>query len=530
MQTAPVTPSHDQGSNVGSASHRRVASAAAVIGLGNILSRGLGLLRDVVITFFFGATGSTDAFVLARTVPSLLYDLLVGTVSTAAFVPVFVQHARDERQLWRLVSAVFSLAGLAFVSLAALLALFSEQVVGVIGTGLGSDDQRALAANLMRIALVSIVFQGLAGVLTAALYAQNRFALPAFATATYNIGIIVGVAVLADPLGPQALAVGLVLGALAQFLLQASGLAPFWRAYRPRIDPADPGVRRILALAGTVAAGMVVTAAGQLIDRNLALRLPEGNLSSMDYATRIVQLPLGIGGLAVSFAILPTLARFNDGRRESMVQYREALLFGLKLVLLLMLPAFFILAALSQPLVGLLFEHGKFSPQDTERTATIFLFYSPMLPLTAVDYLLINAFYARQNARTPVIVGVVCVFIYLGVALATVGVLQARGLALANAVQNSSHALILLFLLRRSMPGLRLVSALLPFLARVIPSAALVGGLVLVAWPVLGALGRLPGLIVAGGLASLVYVVLLQALGVREIRAVFSLVRARVAG
>jgi putative peptidoglycan lipid II flippase len=528
MQTAPVTPSTDQGSNVASGSHRRVASAAAVIGLGNILSRGLGLLRDVVITFTFGATASTDAFVLARTVPSILYDLLVGTVSTAAFVPVFVQHARDERQFWRLVSVVFSLAGLAFVTLAAVLALFAEPVVAVIGTGLGSDAQRGLAVNLMRIALVSVVFQGLAGVLTAALYAQNRFALPAFATATYNIGIIAGVLLLAAPLGPPAMAVGLVLGALAQFLLQASGLAPFWRAYRPRIDLADPGVRRILALAGTVAAGLVVTAAGQLIDRNLALRLPEGSLSSMDYATRIVQLPLGIGGLAVSFAILPTLSRFNDGRQESLAGYREALVFGLKLVLLLMLPAFFILAALSQPVVALLFQHGAFHAADTDRTAAIFLFYSPMLPLTAVDYLLINAFYARQNARTPVLVGVVCVFIYLGVALATIGTLQARGLALANAIQNSSHALILLFLLRRSIPGLQLGSSLLPFLARVIPAAAVVGGLVVVGWPFLSVLGGLSGLIVAGLGASLVYAALLQVLGVPEIRALFALVRARL--
>lgn len=531
MQTAPVTPSHDQGSNVARATHRRLLGAAAIIAVGNVLSRGFGLLRDVVIAFTFGATASTDAFVLARTLPSILYDLLVGTVSTAAFVPVFVQHARDERQFWRLVSAVFSLAGLAFVSLAAVLALFAEPLVAIIGTGLGSGDQRLLAVNLMRVALVSVIFQGLAGVLTAALYAQNRFGLPAFATATYNVGIIVGILLLARPLGPQAMAVGLVIGALAQFLLQASGLAPFWRAYRPRIDLADPGVRRILALAGTVAAGLVVTAASQLIDRNLALRQPEGSLSSMEYATRVIQFPLGIVGLAVSNAILPTLSRLNERTQASVAEYREALVFGLKLVLLLMLPAFFLLAALSQPVIGLLFEHGgAFQAIDTQRTAEIFRFYSPGLPLTAVDFLLINAFYARQNARTPVIVGVVCVFIYLGVALATVGVLQARGLALANAVQNSSHALILLFLLRRSMPGLRLVSALLPFLARVIPSAALVGGLVLVAWPVLGALGRLPGLIVAGGLASLVYVVLLQALGVREIRAVFSLVRARVAG
>src|ERR1700736_3376772 len=145
MQSAPVTPSENQGSNAGSGSHRRLVGAAAIIALGNILSRGLGLVRDAVIAFTFGATASTDAFVLARTVPSILYDLLVGTVSTAAFVPVFVQHARDERQFWRLVSVIFSLAVLAFVTLAAILAVFAEPLVALIGTGLSSDDERILA-------------------------------------------------------------------------------------------------------------------------------------------------------------------------------------------------------------------------------------------------------------------------------------------------------------------------------------------------------------------------------------------------
>jgi putative peptidoglycan lipid II flippase len=126
------------------------------------------------------------------------------------------------------------------------------------------------------------------------------------------------------------------------------------------------------------------------------------------------------------------------------------------------------------------------------------------------------------------VVGVVCVFIYLGVALATIGALQARGLALANAVQNSSHALILLFLLRRSLPGLRLGPALLPFLARVIPAAALVGVGLLLAWPFLVPVGGLVGLVVAAVLASVVYTALLLALGVTEVRAVFALVRARL--
>jgi putative peptidoglycan lipid II flippase len=529
MQTAPVTPQSDQRSSESSgATQRRVASAAAVIAFGNILSRGLGLLRDVVIASTFGATGGTDAFVFARTIPQNLYDLLVGNVTTAAFVPVFVQHARDERQFWRLVGAIFSLAALAFVTLAVLLAVFAEPLLTVLGPGITSEDQRALAITLMRIALVSVIFQGLAGVLTSALYAQNRFALPAFATASYNVGVIVGVLLLAQPLGYPALPAGLILGAVAQFLLQASGLRSFWRVYRPHIDLRDPGVRRILALAGTVAAGLVVTIIGNLIDANLALHLPAGNYTSMQYATRIIQFPLGIVGLAVSFAILPTLSRLNPGAGGSLDEYRDALVFGMKLVLLLMLPAFAIIAALSQPLVAVIFERNAFQPADTARTAAIFLFYSPQLPFTALDLLLINAFYARQNARTPVLVGVVTVFVYLAVALLTIGPLEARGLALANAVQNSSHALILLLLLRRSLPGLNLGSALVPFLARVVPANALVLVALLVAWPALSHLGGLIGLVAAGLLATVLYAAALLLLGVSEARAAVSLLRARL--
>src|SRR5215469_5825897 len=112
-----------------SPTHARVASAAAVIAFGNVLSRGLGLLRDIVIASTFGATAGTDAFVFARTIPQILYDLLVGTVSTAAFVPVFVQYSTDRRQFWRLVGAIFSLAGLAFVLLAVGAAVFAEPLL-----------------------------------------------------------------------------------------------------------------------------------------------------------------------------------------------------------------------------------------------------------------------------------------------------------------------------------------------------------------------------------------------------------------
>jgi putative peptidoglycan lipid II flippase len=504
-------------------SERRILGAAAVIGLGNVLSRGLGLVRDAVIAATFGATTGTDAFLIARTLPTILYDLLVGSVSTAAFVPVFVQHARDERELWRLVGTIFSLATLAFVVLAAVLALLAEPLIGIIGRGFSSAEQRELAVTMMRIALISVVLQGMAGVLTSALYARNKFSLTAFATAAYNVGIIVGILVLASTAGVLAMAFGLVIGAAAQLLLQAAGLASFWRAYRPRIDFADPAVRRILVLAGTVAAGLLVTIAGQLIDRTLASYLPAGSVTMMDFATRVIQVPIGVIGLAASFAILPTLARFSHGPDASQAGYRDALVFGLKLVLLLMLPIFTILAALAQPVVAVLFERGAFAPEATARTAEIFLAYSPQLPLTAIDLLLINAFYARQNARTPVVVGVICVFLYLAVALLTIEPLGAVGLALANAVQNGAHAVILLFWLRRVLPGLRLGSALVPFLLRTVPAAAACGALAWLVFQALAPLGHLVALVVTSALAALAYALLLMLLRVPEARAALSL-------
>src|SRR6185295_3185121 len=204
----------------------------------------------------------------------------------------------------------------------------------------------------------------------------------------YNAGIIVGILLLAQSVGVLALAFGLIIGALAQFLVQAFGLREFWRVYRPHLDLGDPAVRRILTLGATVAAGLLVTIAGQLIDRTLASSLTAGSITLMEFATRVIQVPLGIVGLAVSYAVLPTLARFSTGPESNLAAYRDALLFGLKLVLLLMLPIFAIVAALAQPLMALLFERGAFVAADTTRTAAIFLAYSPMLPLTAVDYLL----------------------------------------------------------------------------------------------------------------------------------------------
>jgi putative peptidoglycan lipid II flippase len=282
-----------------------------------------------------------------------------------------------------------------------------------------------------------------------------------------------------------------------------------------------------------------VTIVGIVIDRNLASGLSEGSLSVMNYATRLIQFPLGLVATATSFAVLPLLSKHAsalatavaDGRADAQAAegYRETLRFGAKIVLLLMLPATVGLMVLREPLVQLLFERGRFGELETARTALVFLAYAPQLPLTALDQLLIVAFYARKDTRTPVLVGVATVLLYLMSALLLIGPLGVVGLALANAIQNSAHGVILLILLERS--GARLLDGQFwLWTGRVALASVGVGGAVWLAesWLLAGVTGAamLGGLllVLAAG-AGVVYLLLLELLGIHDGRQVLQLVR-----
>ena len=522
---------------------RSVAAAAAVIALGNVVSRLLGLVREQVMAALFGATGATDAFVAASTVPQMVYDLLVGGAISAALVPVFVDVADDDERLGTLVSAVLTLVALALVAVGLVLGVAAPLVVGLLAAGFDAAQQ-AEATTMVRVMLVAVVLQGMAGILMAVLYARRRNALPAFAVAVYNGGVIGGALALHQVLGVYALVVGVLLGAAGQVALQLPGLRRV--RLRPRLDVDRPEVRAICRLYLPVVLGMVVTIVGIVIDRNLASRLAEGSLSVMNYATRLIQFPLGLVGTAASFAVLAPLARHAgalaargpDAAEADLAEdrraYRDTLLFGTRLVLLLMLPAMAALMVLSEPLVRLLFERGRFGDLETARTARVFLAYAPQLPFTALDQVFIVAFYARKDTRTPVLVGVATVCLYLVSALLLIGPLDVAGLALANAIQNSAHGLILLALLERAGIGV-VTPELGRFLVSVVLATAAMGvvlwfatGLLL---PTSGGTGPLIlSLLALGAMAAIVYVAALELLGVRDARAVAGTLLARACG
>jgi putative peptidoglycan lipid II flippase len=376
---------------------------------------------------------------------------------------------------------------------------------------------------MVRLLLPAVIFMGLSGLITALLYARQRFLLPSFTTSAYNLGIIAGALLLTQAFGPYGLVVGVLLGALLQVLLQLPGLRDM--AYQPILDLRHPGVQRILKLYAPVALGIGFSILGTLLDRNLASRQGPSTLATMRYATTLIQFPLGLVAAAVAFAVLPTLSRQAAARDEE--AFRATLAMGLKVVLLLILPATAGLAALATPITALIFERQAFGAADTAATARALLFYLPGLPAAALDQVLLFAFYARNRTLAPNLVQGAAIGIY---AITAVGLLLTTqlgffALILGNSAQWISHALILLVLARGlvRLRGLRLSEALLKC-----GGAAL--ALLLAAGWLAAALpgGSLIRLVVAGGAGAALYFSLCLLLRVEALDFFVAALRRRV--
>jgi len=278
----------------------------------------------------------------------------------------------------------------------------------------------------------------------------------------------------------------------------------------------------------------VVTIIGVVVDRHLASGTGEGNLSAMQYATKIVQLPLGIIASALGVATLPTLAR--HALEPGLEQYKAVLSRGLKFALLLILPMTVAVLALNNQILAVVYQHGQYTAQDRHLTAVALYLYAPQLPFAAIDYLLIAAFYALRNTLVPAMLGVVGVCIYLAVALSLVGRLGFPALVLANTLQNSLHGIILFVLLRRQLGSLRgytLAQSALKLtvagLAMAVVAVGFTAGLDHVA-ALSGLTGQLLQLAIAGGAGLAVYVGVVTAMGVDEMRLARTMLQSRLPG
>lgn len=440
-----------------------IAKAAGILSLGNVASRALGLVRETVKADLFGASPEVSAFVVAAQVPTIIYDLLIGGLLSAALVPVFSDYASPEkrRELWHIFSIVVSLAVVILSLVVVLLELFAPQVAWVLGGGFDAQLQ-AVTTKMIRIILPAVLFFGLSGMVTGLLYTLKRFTYPAFGAAIYNAGIITCALLLADKVSIYSLALGILLGAMLQLAIQLPDLRDVRFAFS--LDLSHPALRRIVGLYLPVVLGLVISQIGIAIDRNLASRTGGESIAWMQYATRLIQLPIGLVSAAISLAILPTLSQYGSTEpseqdpvsnlQSPISNFQHTLALGLKMVLVAIIPAAIGLFVLAAPIVALLYQHGNFDTYDTVQTTLALRYYLLGLTFAAIDLPLVFAFYARKDTLTPALVGVLGVVVYLILALSLIRPLGMIGLILANSAQLTIHALTMLALLQRRMGGL----------------------------------------------------------------------------
>lgn len=420
-----------------------LARSALLLSIGNVASRTLGLAREMVIarTFDLRLVG---AFTVASQVPTLLYDLLIGGMLSAALVPVLSAYAhQDRREFVRLVSLLLTLFTFLLTLLTVVLLLAAPQLTWLLAGGFDATDPEllVLTTTLIRLVTPAIWLFSMAGLLTAVLYALQRFTWPALATAIYNLGIVLAAPLLARQIGITSLVVGILVGGGVQCFLMGWDIRRAGVFIRPNFHWRHPALRRIGLLYLPIAAGLLVSLFQVGLDRRLASGVSAESIAWMRYATTLQQLPLGLISVALSLAALPRLSQYFATQQE--LAYRQTLGRGLRMVMLLITPAAVGLWLLGEPITRLIFQHGRSSLQDTGQIVQALQIYLVGMLFAAIDFPLNYAFYARNNTLLPAIVGVLSVGVYVVVAFTLLTPWGYLGLVWADTAKQASHALLM---------------------------------------------------------------------------------------
>ena len=481
-----------------------VARNAGVVSLAVMASRVLGLIRDQVFAIFFGAGLYYDAFLTAFRIPNLLRDLFAEGALSAAFVTTFSQvlATKGEQEAIRLSDRVATLMILVITSISIIGWWHAPAIVHMLAPGFYDVPGKAeLTIKLTRIMIPFLLLVALAAQAMGILNARGRFGIPALASAFFNIGSILGGLLLGFVVGPaiglsaiEGMAYGTLIGGFLQFAVQWPSLVRTGFSYRPMISISDPGVRQIFSLMGPAIIGTAAVQVNVFVNTNFASSIIDpatgavanGPVSWLSYAFRFMQFPIGVFGVAIATAALPTLSR--SSAQTDYNAFRRTLAHSLTLVFLLCVPSAVGLAVLGRPIVALIFEHGRFTAFDTVQTGDALAAYSIGLAGYAAVKVLSPAFYALGDARTPMLISLGSIVVNYVMNSLLVGPFGHVGLAFStSAVALVNFILLALFMRRRIGPleGSRLGTTLARICVASIPMAA-------VAWLVSEFCGSLP--------------------------------------
>ncbi len=433
-----------------------ITSAAGLIGAATFSSRILGFIRDVVLAQIFGASAAADAFYVAYRIPNLLRELFAEGSMSSAFIPVFTEYhtLRSKQETWELASAAFTTL-LTLVTIITFLGMLAAPgLVWLLAPGFHEDEaQLATTTLLTQIMFPYLIFVSLAALAMGILNSFRAFAVPALAPVFFNI-FVISFALFVTPVFDQPIlgvGIGIVVGGLAQFAMQLPAIQRRGFLFSWRFQPRHPGVKQMGRLILPTLLGLSVTQVNLTVSTILASYF-EGGPTYLFYGMRLIQFPLGIFGVALATAILPTLS--SQAASGAMNDLRDTINYGLRMILFIILPAMLGLMLLGEQIIHIFFEHGAFTAEDTSGTAAALLAFSIGLWAFAGYRILATAFYSLQDTKTPAVAAVAGMCANVALALVLMQHLEYVGLALATACASMLNASILITILNRRIGGL----------------------------------------------------------------------------
>jgi putative peptidoglycan lipid II flippase len=516
--------------------NRQIARAAGTVMAAFVLSNLTGLVRQILVSNAFGTSIQLDAYNAASTYPDFVFNLIAGGALASAFIPTLTGFLAkgDRREGWQLASSIINLVLLVLTGISLVSAFLAPQIMRLIYIMKPTLDPQvqAMAAELLRILLISPVIFGVSGLLMGVLNVHQVFLWPALAPSMYWLGMIFGLLFLVPSMGIYGLAWGAVIGAGLHFLVQ---LPTFLRLperhFTLTLGLHLPAVREVARLMGPRLLGVGVVQINAVVNAMLATAQPIGSLTAIKYAWAIMTMPQVVIAQAIAIAALPTFsAQFARGELSGM---RASLAATLRGVILLALPATLGLILLREQVIAVLFQHGEFDAHSTQLVSWALLWYTAGLVGHSVVEIVSRAFYAMHDTKTPVLVGAVAMSLNLGFSFLfsawfeRLGWMPHGGLALANSLATALEMVGLLFFMRRRLNGLDgrfLMAGVWPaILATLAMSLALWGWLAVLPGRSIWLLA-LGGVLLGGG----VYALGVLGLGVAEAKSLVRVVRVRL--
>jgi len=438
----------------------QIAKSAGAVSGAVMCSRVLGLVREQIFAGFFGAGFDYDTFVVAFRIPNLLRDLFGEGALSAAFVTVFTDYDtnQDKKKTWQLAGniLIFFTILVSIITLAGM--YFTNDIVNLLAHGFKTvPGKTELTVLLTRIMFPFLLFVSLSAVVMGILNSKGHFFIPSLSSSFFNLGSIVGgvtLALLFRQLGKPAIvgmAWGTLFGGLLQLLIQLPSLYKTGFKLYPRLNLRDPGLKRVLLLMLPAVIGLSATQINIFVNTNFASTCAEGSVSWLNYSFRMVQLPIGLFGVAFSIAAMPVLARhaaLNDQH-----ELKQTFVSSLTMVFCLTIPATAGLILLSEPIIGLIFEHGAFTRFDTTRTAEALALYACGLFAYSTIKIMVPVFYALGDTKYPVLGSFIAVTANIIIILLTIDAFGFKSIAFATSCSMTINFLFLGAVLYHKLSG-----------------------------------------------------------------------------